>query len=534
VVVVRTEPARPADGTVAPGGTVAPDPVVAPDPMTRFPFLVTDPEAATVRRPDAVVPTGLEPEVASVAPGPELAALLTAVDPAQVTDRGLVELVDGAVRQAAWAHAAAARYAGLLGARDSMNPSWSLRAGVPKVDDVTGDELALRLAWSRRAAARLVRHGRAFDRDLAATGTALARGELDAVRAGVVADRLHGLPIPVTLDVQDVVLARAARRTASQLVADVERALIAVDPGEAAARRRHARTGRRVDRPKVLPDGMAGLWAVLPADDATRVHRTLDAAARTARAAGDGRTLDQLRADGLTDLVLHRACPAGDAVPTARRDAASDAPTDATDAGPAAGLDARSAGCPVKRRSTDAQIVVTVPLSTLMGLDEQPAELAGYGPVDATTARALAAGGVWRRLVTDPLSGTVLDLGRTRYRPTAALAEHVRARDRTCVRPGCSAPAESCDLDHTVEFQPPGGADPAAGGRTSADNLGPLCRRDHRLKTDGGFALRQVAPGRFEWITPTGQRYLVEPGIDRDPVPAGRDVGPPDGLDPPF
>jgi hypothetical protein len=254
---------------------------------------------------------------------------------------------------------------------------------------------------------------------------------------------------------------------------------------------------------------MAGLWSVLPADEATRVHRTLDAAARTARAAGDDRTLDQLRADGLTDLVLHRACPAGDAA-----------------------LD--GTGCCVERRRPDAQVVVTVPLSTLIGLDEQPAHLGGYGPVDATTARALAAGGVWRRLVTDPLSGAVLDLGRTRYRPTAALAEHVRARDRTCVRPGCSAPAESCDLDHTVGFHPPPGADPAEGGRTSADNLGPLCRRDHRLKTDSGFALRQVAPGRFEWITPTGQRYLVEPGLDPDPVPTRQDVGPPDGLDPPF
>jgi hypothetical protein len=533
VVVVRTEPARSSDVTVTQGGTVSPEVVVAPDPMTRFPFLVSDPDAPTVRRPDAVVVTGLEPEVASVAPGPELAALLTTLDPAEVTDRGLVELVDGAVRQAAWAYAAAARYAGLLGARDSMNPSWSLRAGVPKVDDVTGDELALRLAWSRRAAARLVRHGRAFDRDLADTGAALARGELDAVRAGVVADRLHGLPIPVTLDVQDAVLPRAPRRTATQLVADVERALIAVDPAEAAARRRHTRTGRRVDRPKVLPDGMAGLWSVLPADEATRVHRTLDAAARTARAAGDDRTLDQLRADGLTDLVLHRACPAAELVTAVRRDHTADAATAAAGAGPAASPDAHGGVCRIQRRRPDAQIVVTVPLSTLMGLDEQPAELAGYGPVDATTARALAAGGVWRRLVTDPLSGAVLDLGRTRYRPTAALAEHVRARDRTCVRPGCSAPAESCDLDHTVEFHPPAGADPAEGGRTSADNLGPLCRRDHRLKTDGGFALRQVAPGRFEWITPTGQRYLVEPGLDPDPVPA-RDVGPPDGLDPPF
>jgi hypothetical protein len=49
-------------------------------------------------------------------------------------------------------------------------------------------------------------------------------------------------------------------------------------------------------------------------------------------------------------------------------------------------------------------------------------------------------------------------------------------------------------------------------GRTSAANLGHLCRRHHRLKTDGGFRLRQIAPGLLEWITPTGHRYLVRPG----------------------
>ena len=38
-------------------------------------------------------------------------------------------------------------------------------------------------------------------------------------------------------------------------------------------------------------------------------------------------------------------------------------------------------------------------------------------PVPAVVARALAAGGTWRRLVTDPVSGTVVDVGRTRYRP---------------------------------------------------------------------------------------------------------------------
>ncbi|WP_239068796.1 HNH endonuclease signature motif containing protein [Cellulomonas pakistanensis] len=160
-----------------------------------------------------------------------------------------------------------------------------------------------------------------------------------------------------------------------------------------------------------------------------------------------------------------------------------------------------------------AEVRVTVSATTLLGLDDAPADLEGYGPIDAVRARALAAGGVWRRVVTDPRTDRVLDVGRERYRPTAALAELVRTRDRTCAFPGCTVPARRADLDHTREYHPQPGAPPDAPlGRTDADNLGALCRRHHRLKTDGGFRLRQIEPGLFEWITPAGHRYLVRPG----------------------
>src|SRR5699024_10638850 len=81
------------------------------------------------------------------------------------------------------------------------------------------------------------------------------------------------------------------------------------------------------------------------------------------------------------------------------------------------------------------------------------AELDGYGPITPDVARALAhAGRTWQRLVTDPLCGALLDVGRTRSRPPAAIADFVRLRDGTCVRPGCSAPARTCQLDHTVPW----------------------------------------------------------------------------------
>ena len=164
-----------------------------------------------------------------------------------------------------------------------------------------------------------------------------------------------------------------------------------------------------------------------------------------------------------------------------------------------------------------AEVRLTIAASTLLGLDDAPADLDGYGPIDAVRARALADGGVWRRVVTDPVTGQVLDVGRERYRPPAGLAEFVRTRDRTCAAPGCTVPARSTDLDHTIEYHPqPGDPPDTPLGRTDADNLGPLCHRHHRLKTDGGFRLRQIQPGLFEWITPTGHRYLVRPGTGRN------------------
>ena len=124
--------------------------------------------------------------------------------------------------------------------------------------------------------------------------------------------------------------------------------------------------------------------------------------------------------------------------------------------------------------------------------------------VPAMTAWALAAGGTWRRLVTDPASGTVVDVGRTRYRPPAGLADLVRARDRACVFPTCQTPAERCDIDHLTAW--------SQGGTTSLDNLATLCEAHHRLKHTPGWALtRDQASGILSWHTPDKTVYQRHP-----------------------
>ena len=457
-----------------------------------------------------IAPSGEAGEqFATELPGSELAYLLEQVDLDRADDFAVVEVVAAWQRLASWVAAGAAHAAATLAARPSMNPHWPASAGQVSQRNVAGEELAMRLGCSRRQGVRLVRAGVAFEGPLAWTGQALARGEIDPVKAQILVDGLAGVAVPLALDVQDALLPAAPTRTPTQLARDLARALITFDPVGAAARHDHALSGRRVDRPKVLADGMAGLWAVLPAVGAARLDSALDCLARGARTAGDPRTLDQLRADLLVGLT------AGDVAGSAARAGLCPAGTGPADPGPAdpGPAGARPAGpeagdaCPFPGTSRRTEIRVSVSLSTLMGLDEMPADLAGYGPITADAARAIARGGTWRRLVTDPLTGRVLDYGRTRYRPPTDLVEHVRARDGTCARPGCAAPAQSCDLDHTIEYH-------RHGGPTAVDNLGPLCRRDHAIKTDGGYHLAQTESGVFEWTTPTGHHYRVQPGLD--------------------
>jgi hypothetical protein len=76
--------------------------------------------------------------------------------------------------------------------------------------------------------------------------------------------------------------------------------------------------------------------------------------------------------------------------------------------------------------------------------------------------------------------------------PGAALRRYLEIRDRYCVMIGCRAPAHTADKDHTLDH--------IKGGPTLGPNLGDACRHDHRLKSEGGWALHQPQPGVFTWV----------------------------------
>ena len=143
------------------------------------------------------------------------------------------------------------------------------------------------------------------------------------------------------------------------------------------------------------------------------------------------------------------------------------------------------------------------------GLGSGACELEGHGPISAVLARALSftEGSTWRRLVTDPVTGQLLDYGRTKYKPPAPLEEFARARDMLCRTVNCDHPASKCDLDHTERFPD---------GPTSAVNLHSHCRRHHRLKHVGGWkheVLNDPAypKGTLKITSPTGHVYYSHP-----------------------
>jgi hypothetical protein len=154
-----------------------------------------------------------------------------------------------------------------------------------------------------------------------------------------------------------------------------------------------------------------------------------------------------------------------------------------------------------KSHRRSVSVNVTIDLPTLLGLKDNPGQLAGYGVLPAQIMRALAGEGKWRRFITDPNTGTLLDYGRDSYQPPQDLVDYLIARDRTCRFPGCRQSAARADIDHAEAWED--------GGETSAANLGALCRRHHRMKTHGGWKLTSSEDGSCNWESPDGHRYFV-------------------------
>lgn len=267
-------------------------------------------------------------------------------------------------------------------------------------------------------------------------------------------------------------------------------------------------------------DHLAWLSALLPAEQAyAAFHRISDLAAEV-QGPDDERSLPQLRADVMSALLIDpdardasrpvraapRQLPDQDQRHPGRTDGCDD-PSDADQVD--ADLSGSRKSLPDGARGIRATVVLTVPVLTLLGHDDEPAVLEGHGPIDIETARRLAADAPsFIRVLTDPHTGAVLSVGRRRYAVPGDLRTALAVRDVTCRFPGCARRAARCDVDHSTAW--------AAGGETAADNLAHLCRKHHRLKHLGRWHVTHRRGGELVWQTPSGRRYHDEPAARLD------------------
>ena len=255
---------------------------------------------------------------------------------------------------------------------------------------------------------------------------------------------------------------------------------------------RHEKALKRMFvRIEPAPDGMAYLTALIPAPEAVFIDLRLDKAARAAADVdGERRSIGQLRAHLLLDVIDEGLF----------RDARSDI-----------------AGLAVpQRRGVTCKVGLLIPAMTAMGHSDVPAVLEGYGPIDIETAKRLAgSASSWIKVLTDPVTGMVKDIGRDKYRPTDDMRAILGVLDGGGRGPGCTRPPSQTEIDHVDPFR-----QGLARGRTALDNLVLLSRLHHRIKTSDLWDIELQLLRTLCWTSFMGTRIIttVEP-LPPTPVP---------------
>lgn len=223
--------------------------------------------------------------------------------------------------------------------------------------------------------------------------------------------------------------------------------------------------------------GMSWVHLLTATTDAIAIKRRLTATAKHVQHnVRDGRTRDQVRAD------LATAWLRGTGTPTAVTTKVY-------------------VTVPLDQLTPEAQRTVRQDLPVPAGAPDlnQTARLDTGDTIDKTTAiRLLLEAGSFTRIITDPVTGVILDMDRTARTATRQQREWLLHTHATCTRDGCSHPAAESDIDHWDAFHGPGR------GPTDLRNLHPFCAPDNQAKEKTRYQYRRRDDGTVQLISPTG------------------------------
>ena len=268
-------------------------------------------------------------------------------------------------------------------------------------------ELSLALTLTGRSAEAYLDFAVELATKLPKTLAALEAGQIDIIRARIIAEATHVLSNQHTAAVEDLIFPRAGNQTSGQLRAALARAVLSADPEAARRRREQAQRDARVLRWREDAGTAALCGRDLPSADVLAADQRISARARQLKSAGLTGTLDELRARAYLDFLLGRdSTPQqpSNAPQPASESPASEPPAGNPPAGgppagepPASGMSPATADDPRippwtvggPPGSLAARINVTVPLSAILGLSDTPGEIAAFGPVDVDVTRDL-------------------------------------------------------------------------------------------------------------------------------------------------
>lgn len=364
-------------------------------------------------------------ELADIPPGPLLSAALTGIDLAGLSGFDCVEVLKARYRQLNHDRAQLMAAMVEVGLRGRAPAGDLTRMSVP--DEFSADEIRAALMLTRRAAD--AQFDLAYDliTRLPAVHAAMDAGRLDEPRARVLSEWTTELSPEQARGVCEALLPKVSKLTTGQLIEQVKKMAITIDPAWAQRRYEQAVAERKVVGYR-NPDGSANLSGYnLPVDRVAAACGHIDALAKAAKHAGDARPIDHIRADlflGMTDgtytglddaTILERLrTPYRDDGPGDDGVADREDEPDHNDSGDGDSGDGGAAaedGCTAtgdfspQLAPSGVGMELRARLSTLLGHDEYPGELTGWGPIHAGLTRNLAtlmSRGQWRFVIHIP------------------------------------------------------------------------------------------------------------------------------------